>query len=118
VAAYPIITYDEGFAARSQIMRAFHRRQLVPDIVLSATDTDIMKTYVRTGLGIAIMAHIAYSRTLDKGLRSIDARHLFESSMVHIGFRNNAYLTHQMMQFIELFAPKLNRAENREAVMR
>jgi LysR family cys regulon transcriptional activator len=116
VCAYPIITYDREFAARAQIVRAFHARRLDPNIVLSATDADVMKTYVKTGLGIAIVAHTAFDRHKDPGLKMIDARHLFESSTVHIGLKRSSYLSNHMVHFIELFAPRISRAQIDEAV--
>ncbi|MBI3069195.1 MAG: LysR family transcriptional regulator [Betaproteobacteria bacterium] len=116
VAAYPVMTYDYESAARSQVMRAFHKKHLSPNVVVRATDADVMKTYVQRGVGIAIVAHTAYDRRQDSGLRAIDARHLFESSTVHIGLRRNAYLSNHMMHFIELVAPRLRRAQIESAV--
>lgn len=110
LSSYPIITYDYEFSARSQIMRAFHRKRLVPNIVLSATDADTMKTYVHCGLGIGIMANTAFDMRSDRGLRAIDARHLFESNPVYIGLRRNVHLPKYMLHFIELYAPHLSRA--------
>lgn len=116
VAAYPIITYDHGFSARAHIMRAFHKKHLNPNVVLSATDADVMKTYVQVGLGIAILAHTAYDKRKDPKLRAINARHLFESSTVHIGLKCNSYLSDHMVYFIELLAPHLHRQQIETAV--
>lgn len=116
LSSYPIITYDYEFSARSQIMRAFHRKRLVPNIVLSATDADTMKTYVQCGLGIAIMANTVFDTRSDRGLRAIDARHLFDSNPVYIGLRRNVHLPKYMLHFIELYAPNCSRAVIEQAV--
>lgn len=116
VAAYPIITYDYELPSRSLVMRAFHKKHLSPNVVVRATDADIMKTYVQRGVGIAIVAHTAYDKRQDSGLRAIDARHLFESGIVHVGLRRNAYLSNYIIHFIELLAPRLRRAQIENAV--
>jgi len=103
--SYPIITYDSEFAFHANVMRSFHAHGLEPDILLSATDAEIMKIYVRAGLGIAIVAHSAFDPRIDQDLRRLDARDLFHSTMLHIGLKRNAYLTKHLMRFIEFFAP-------------
>ena len=113
---HPIITYDSEFAFHTHMMRAFHAKGLNPDILLSASDADIMKIYVRAGLGIAILANSAYNSRTDHGLRAIDARHLFNSTVLHIGLRRNVYLTKHLIAFIELFAPHLKIDEVRRAI--
>ena len=105
--AYPIITYDTEFAFHKNIMRTFHAAKLRPDILLSASDAEIMKIYARAGLGIAVVAHSAYNKGVDKGLRVIDVTHLFNSTVLHIGLRRNVYLTKHLIAFVELFAPQL-----------
>lgn len=109
LAYYPLITYDTAFMARSKITRAFEARGLTPNIVLSAADADVMKTYVKHGLGVAILAKLAYQPSEDRGLRAIDASHLFEPNVIHIGMRKNNYLREYMFDFIELLAPRLTR---------
>ena len=116
VAEYPIITYDYEFSARSQIMRAFQSQRLTPNIVLSATDADTMKTYVQCGLGIAIVANTVYDKRRDRGLKAIDAGHLFETNPVYIGLRRNVHLPNYMLHFIELYAPHLSRSDVEQAV--
>lgn len=113
---HPIITYDSEFAFHTNMMRAFHAEGLNPDILLSAADAEIMKIYVRAGLGIAILANRGYNRRADRGLRAIDARHLFKSTVLHIGLRRNVYLTKHLIAFIELFAPHLKIDEVRRAI--
>lgn len=109
VAAYPIITYDFAFAGRSKINRAFEREGLTPNVVLTAIDTDVIKTYVGLGLGVGIIASMAFEPERDLNLRALDASHLFEASTTRIGIRRDAYLRGFTYAFIELFAPHLQR---------
>ncbi len=106
---YPVITYDFAFAGRSLVNKAFSSRGLKPHIVLSALDADVIKTYVELGLGIGIMAKMAFDPKRDRTLRAIDAAHLFESSTTRLGIRRGAYLRGFTYEFIELFAPHLPR---------
>jgi LysR family transcriptional regulator, cys regulon transcriptional activator len=108
LARFPIITYGQEFSARAQIRQAFERRRLTPNIVLSATDADIMKTYVLCGLGVAIVADAAFDETRDSGLRAIDARHLFPSNGVFVGLRKGATPATYAAHLIRLFAPHLD----------
>ncbi len=110
IARYPVITYDFALAGDSPIKRAFDQKRLVPDVVLTAIDADVIKTYVEMGLGIGILAKMAFDPARDMGLRLIDASHLFEPSMARIGLRPNAYLRGYVYDFIEMFAPHLKRA--------
>jgi LysR family cys regulon transcriptional activator len=109
VTRHPIITYDFAFAGRSLVNKAFESRGLKPDIVLSALDADVIKTYVELGLGIGIMAKMAFDPGRDRSLRAIDASHLFESSTTRLGVRRGGYLRGYAYDFIELFAPHLSR---------
>lgn len=109
IARYPIVTYDFAFAGRSQINKAFAARGLKPNVVLTAIDADIIKTYVALGLGIGLMAAMAYDPSADHNLRSADASHLFESATTRIGLRRGGYLRGFTYSFIELFAPHLSR---------
>jgi LysR family cys regulon transcriptional activator len=109
IAKYPVITYDFAFAGRSQINQAFEKRNLKPNVVLTAIDSDVIKTYVALGLGIGILAKMAFDPARDKDLRALDASHLFESSMTRIGIPRNAYLRAYVYDFIEMFAPQLSR---------
>ena len=92
IAAYPIITYHEGFTGRSQIDKAFADAGLVPDVIMSALDADVIKAYVELGLGVGIVAAMAYSDVRDQGLRLIDCAHLFEKNTTLIGVRQGHYL--------------------------
>ncbi|HUL41223.1 MAG TPA: HTH-type transcriptional regulator CysB [Burkholderiales bacterium] len=109
LAKYPIITYDFAFAGRSKINGAFAARRLTPNVVLTAIDSDVIKHYVELGLGVGILAKMAFDPEHDKNLRAIDASHLFESSTTRIGIRRGAYLRGYVYDFIELFAPHLTR---------
>jgi LysR family cys regulon transcriptional activator len=116
VTRYPIITYDFAFAGRSQVNKAFESRDLKPNVVLSALDADVIKTYVELGLGIGIMAKMAFDPARDRTLRAIDASHLFESSTTRLGIRRGAYLRGYAYEFIEFFAPHLARKSVARAV--
>lgn len=109
IARYPIVTYDFAFAGRSLVHHAFERRGLVPEVVLTAVDSDVIKTYVELGLGVGIVARMAFDPKRDRGLRAIDADHLFAPSLARIGLRRDAYLRAYVYEFIELFAPYLDR---------
>ncbi|OGA37312.1 MAG: transcriptional regulator CysB [Betaproteobacteria bacterium RIFCSPLOWO2_12_FULL_62_13] len=116
LAAYPLITYDYSFIGRSKILRAFEARGIHPNIVLNAIDADVIKTYVESGLGIAIVPSMAFDRARDRNLRGIDARHLFEPNTIHVGIRRNHYLRGYMYSFIEMFAPHLKRPVVEKAI--
>ncbi|WKB54663.1 CysB family HTH-type transcriptional regulator [Eleftheria terrae] len=110
LARQPVITYDEGYTGRSHIDEAFERLGRKPDIVLTAMDADVIKTYVELGLGIGIVASIAYDEERDRNLRALDARHLFAMNMTRLAIRRGTYLRAYVYAFIESFAPPLTRA--------
>lgn len=116
IAQYPIITYDFAFTGRSKINQAFDAKRLVPNVVLTAIDADVIKTYVELGLGIGILAQMAFDPKRDKHLRSIDASHLFEPSTTRIGIGRNSYLRGYVYDFIEIFAPHLDHAAVKAAM--
>jgi len=109
VAEYPLVTYVFGFTGRSKLDEAFLREGLAPKVVFTATDADVIKTYVRLGLGIGIIAKMAHDEVLDDDLVAIDADTLFESSTTMIGCRRGTFLRGYMYEFIQLFAPHLSR---------
>jgi LysR family cys regulon transcriptional activator len=113
---YPIITYDAPFIARSKLVRSFEAHGLTPRIVLSAIDTDVIKAYVERGLGIAVIASLAFDPRRDIALRARDASQLFESNTIHLGVRRNDYLRAYVLDFIELYAPALGRKRLTEAL--
>ena len=109
VAKHPIVTYVFGFTGRSKLDEAFIERGLAPKVVFTAADADVIKTYVRLGLGIGIIAQMAYDEKLDEDLVALDASHLFQSSTTKIGFRRGTFLRGYMYDFIKQFAPHLTK---------
>jgi len=109
IAEHPVITYTFGFTGRSKLDQAFAAQGLRPDVVLTAVDADVIKTYVRLGLGIGIVASMSHDETLDHDLVSLPVDHLFEPSTTHIGFRHGMFLRGFMFDFIQRFAPHLTR---------
>jgi LysR family cys regulon transcriptional activator len=110
LAQYPIVTYDYAFANRSLVEKAFENRALKANVVLTALDSDVIKTYVHLGLGVGILASMAFDAKRDAPLRAIDAAHLFESSTTRLGIKRGAYLRRYAYEFIEMFAPQLPRS--------
>jgi LysR family transcriptional regulator, cys regulon transcriptional activator len=117
VSRYPIVTYDFAFANRSLVEKAFEQRGLQPNVVLTALDADVIKTYVELGLGVGIMAAMAFNARRDSGLKALDATHLFESSTTRLGIKRGAYLRRYAYEFIEMFVPHLPRSIVEPAVM-
>ncbi|MDO9237294.1 MAG: CysB family HTH-type transcriptional regulator [Aquabacterium sp.] len=109
LAKFPLITYDQGYTGRSHIDDAFAQAGITPSIVLSAMDADVIKTYVELGLGVGIVASIAFDPERDRTLRAMEARHLFKHNLTRLAFRKDAYLRSYMYAFIETFAPPLTR---------
>ena len=107
LARYPLVSYVFSFGGDSTLKRAFAREGLNPDVVSTARDADVIKTYVRMGLGIGIVASMAHENEDNNDLSAIDAAGLFPRSTTWIGFRRNAVLRQYMMDFILLFAPHL-----------
>ena len=114
IAKYPIVTYVSGFTGRSQLDAAFFAQKISSKIACTAVDADVIKTYVRLGLGVGIIAEMAYSSD-DSDLVALDASHLFKPSITKIGFRRGAFLRSFMYEFIQEFAPHLNKAIVNEA---
>ena len=108
VAAQPLVTYVFGFTGRSRLDDAFERGGHAPNVVFTATDTDVIKTYVRLGFGIGIIASMAFDPEADADLVARDASHLFTSSVTHIGCRKGTFLRKFMLDFIRWFAPHLS----------
>jgi LysR family cys regulon transcriptional activator len=110
IARFPIVTYDFAFNSESPIRKAFDARNLKTNIALTAVDADVIKVYVELGVGVGILAKMAFDAERDSALRLIDAGHLFEPSTTRIAVRRNAYLRRYVYDFVELFAPHLSRA--------
>ena len=109
LAAHPIITYVFGFTGPSSLLEIFAREGLVPNVVLTARDADVIKTYVRLGLGIGIVASMAIDPQEDDDLVQIDTSHLFPTHTTWIGFRRGGLLRKYQLDFVQLFAPHLTR---------
>jgi LysR family cys regulon transcriptional activator len=109
LAQFPIITYEPGFTGRSHIDDAFARQGMSFNLVLSAMDADVIKTYVELGMGVGIIAGIAYDEARDTHLRAIDARHLFASNMTRLAIRRGSFLRSYVYDFIQTFASPLTR---------
>ncbi len=110
IVEYPIITYARGFTGRYKLDEAFVTSGLKPNIVLTAVDADVIKTYVRLGMGIGIIANMAFNAEMDKDLVALDASHLFGTSTTFIAFKQDKYIRNYIYRFIEMFAPHLNEA--------
>ena len=108
IAEHPIITYHEGFTGRSQIDQAFSDAGLSPDVIMSALDADVIKAYVELGLGVGIVASMAYSDVRDQGLALLDTEHLFRRNTTVIGVRRGHYLRGFAYRFMALCSPTLD----------
>jgi LysR family cys regulon transcriptional activator len=109
VAEYPIVTYVFGFTGRSQLDHAFDKAGLHPQLAITAVDADVIKTYVRLGLGVGIVAKMAYDPVADADLVPLDASHLFGPSTTKIGLRRDMFIRGFIYEFIRIFAPHLTR---------
>ena len=113
---FPLITYEAGYTGRSHIDEAFAKAGLSPEIVLVAMDADVIKTYVELGMGVGIVAAIAFDEQRDRQLRAIDARHLFAANMTRLAIRRGSYLRDYAYHFITTFAPPYTRARVQQAL--
>lgn len=109
LAQFPLVTYTFGFTGRSELDTAFNRAGLTPKIVFTATDADVIKTYVRLGLGVGVIASMAFDPEVDTDLVLVPSSHLFEPSTTKICFRRGIFLRNYMYDFIERFAPHLTK---------
>lgn len=105
IAAYPIVTYDPTFAGRTAVDRSFAARNLAPEIVLTALDSDVIKSYVALGLGVGIISSRAFRKASDAGLQALDCDHLFPAQTTRLAYRRGAYLRSYTVEFIRLFVP-------------
>lgn len=115
---YPLITYDFAFTGGSLVSSVFEKEGLVPNVVLTAIDADVIKTYVGLGLGVGLLAAMAYDHERDTNLVAIDASHLFPASTTFVGIRRDAYLRKFAYDFIELLAPHFDRKAVNDALKR
>ncbi|MBS9404423.1 HTH-type transcriptional regulator CysB [Halomonas sp. TRM85114] len=109
LARYPLVTYVFGFTGRSQLDDAFRAKGLSPNVVLTAADADVIKTYVRLGMGVGIVAHMAVDPEQDTDLDELEAGHLFKSSTTKIGIRRGTFMRGYMYDFLQGFATHLER---------
>jgi LysR family cys regulon transcriptional activator len=109
LARYPLVTYDATFTGRSHIDRAFARQGLIPNVVLTAIDSDVIKTYVELGLGVGIIAEMAFDPVRDMQLAAMAANHLFETNTTRLAFRRDLWLRGYDYDFMEMLAPQLTR---------
>jgi LysR family cys regulon transcriptional activator len=116
IAEYPIVTYHEGFTGRKSIDATFANAGITPDIVMSALDADVIKTYVEIGLGIGIIASMAYQPERDTKLTTLNTQNLFDSNTTQIALRRGYFLRSFAYQFLELCSPQLNEAKIRSAL--
>lgn len=110
LAKHPIVTYDFSFTGRSAINAAFAAKGLEPNVVLTALDSDVIKTYVELGMGVGIVAQMAFDGTKDSGFELLDASHLFAASMTRLALRKGVFLRGYVYEFISLFAGQYTRA--------
>ena len=110
LARHPIVTYDFAFTGRSQINASFDAEGIAPNVVLTALDADVIKTYVELGMGVGIVATMAYDPVRDAGLERLDAAHLFAPSTTRLALRRDVFLRSYVYDFIARFAPVLDRA--------
>jgi len=111
IAAYPLVTYDSTFAGRTAIDRTFAARDLQPEIVLTALDSDVIKSYVSLGLGVGIISARAFRKGHDEGLKALDCDHLFPTQTTRLAYKRGSYLRGFTVEFIKLMAPHV-RAED------
>lgn len=117
LAVYELVTYVFGFTGRSELDSAFNKAGLTPKIVFTATDADVIKTYVRLGIGVGVIASMAMDPERDSDLVAIDASHIFDASTTTIGFKRGSFLKSYMYDFMERFAPHLTRPIVEQATM-
>ena len=109
LAEQPLVTYVHGFTGRSKLDSAFNSKGLEPKIIFTAADADVIKTYVRLGMGVGIIANMAFDERVDNDLVKIEIGEMFESSITRIAFRKGSFLRGFMYDFIEKFAPHLTK---------
>ncbi len=118
IAEWPLITYDEGLTGRARIDEAFDRAGIIPDMAMSALDADVIKAYVELGLGVGIIASMAFASERDPGLALVSCGHLFERSTSSIAVRRGRFLRDYVYRFIELCSPTLTEQTIKAAAVR
>lgn len=108
LANQPLITYSFSLGEDSSLVRAFHAQDLTPNIALSARDADVIKTYVRLGLGVGVIAEMAFDDSQDEGLKLLRIGHLLPATTTWLGFREGVFLRSYAVAFMRAFAPHLS----------
>ena len=116
IVSFPIVTYVQGFTGRYRQDKVFSEHNLQPNIVLTAVDADVIKTYVRLGLGIGIIANMAFSPEQDDDLLAINVEHLFGISTSQVALKKRCYIKPYIYPFIEMFAPHLTQTLIKKAI--
>ena len=109
LAQFPLVTYEPGYTGRRHIDDAFSRAGLAFEVVLSAMDADVIKTYVDLGIGVGVIASVAFDEERDRHLTALDARDLFAINTTRVAIKRGAYLRGYVLEFIQTFAPTLTR---------
>ena len=109
IASFPLITYDFAFTGSTIVSKVFHDAGVMPNVVLTATDADVIKTYVGLGLGVGLIANMAFDEARDNDLVRLDCSHLFPPSTTYLGVRKDAFMRGYLYGFIEMLAPKYDR---------
>lgn len=117
IAKWPLITYRQGITGRSRIDEAFARKGLIADVVLSAQDSDVIKTYVELGLGIGLVAEQSGGEQEEKGLTQLDTRHLFDANTVWLGLKRGQLQRNYVWRFLELCNAGLSVEDIKRQVM-
>jgi LysR family cys regulon transcriptional activator len=107
---YPIVTYDPAFSGRSRVDEAFTRAKLIPNLILTAVDSDVIKTYVEMGLGVGILTGLAFDSERDKGLVALEAGHLFGVQLTRVALRRGVLPRRFTLVFLELLSAQLTPA--------
>ncbi len=110
IANHPLITYDFAFTGSTTVSEVFHNAGVTPNVVLTAIDADVIKTYVNLGLGIGLIANMAFDEKRDEGLVCLDCSHLFPQSTTHLGIRKDTFIRGYLYDFIGMLSPKFDRA--------
>lgn len=110
IASYPLITYDYAFTGSTTVSKVFHDAGVLPNVVLAAIDADVIKTYVNLGLGVGLIASMAYDEKKDEDLEQLDCSHLFPSSTTYLGVRKDTFMRGYLYGFINMIAPKYDRS--------
>ncbi|OYZ71050.1 MAG: transcriptional regulator CysB [Methylophilaceae bacterium 17-43-7] len=116
ISQYPLITYDFAFTGSTLVSKVFNDAGVTPNIVFTAIDADVIKTYVNLGLGVGLIASMAYDEKRDAPLHSVDCSHLFPNSTTYLGFRKDAFLRGYMLSFMQLLSPHVNQHSIEEAL--